>query len=79
MPNRKEKVDALYANGRNTVMGDYELDNILRECDERAYEYFQIARSDDARMNELWRKPYKKAVSAFCFLDFCFRSGFAAE
>ncbi len=43
----KEKVDALYANGRNTVMGDYELDNILRECDERAYEYFQIARLDD--------------------------------
>ncbi len=33
----KEKVDALYAEGRNTVMGDGELEDILREVDYNEY------------------------------------------
>lgn len=33
----KEKVDAEYADGRNTVMGDGELENILREVDYAEY------------------------------------------
>ena len=34
----KEKVDALYALGRNTVMGDEELEIIVRNCDKYRYE-----------------------------------------
>ena len=34
----KVKVDALYADGRNTVMGDNELELLLRECDADLYE-----------------------------------------
>ncbi|HXK72717.1 MAG TPA: 2-isopropylmalate synthase [Clostridia bacterium] len=34
----KEAVDLEYANGRNTVMGDYELENILKEADYDEYE-----------------------------------------
>ena len=33
----KEKVDAEYADGRNTVMGDGELEDILREVDIEEY------------------------------------------
>lgn len=36
----KERVDALYAEGRNTVMGDNELEALLREIDGDMYEYF---------------------------------------
>jgi len=35
----KEKVDALYAEGRNTVMGDGELESMLREVDEQFFLY----------------------------------------
>jgi len=34
----KEKVDALYAQGRNTVMGDEELEITVRNCDKYRYE-----------------------------------------
>jgi len=34
----KEVVDKEYANGRNTVMGDYELENILKQIDYEEYE-----------------------------------------
>lgn len=34
----KEKVDALYAEGRNTVMGDEELEVLVRDSDEERYE-----------------------------------------
>jgi len=34
----KQKVDALYAEGRNTVMGDQELEIIVRDCDVDRYE-----------------------------------------
>ena len=36
----KEKVDALYENGRCTVMGDGELEDILREVDYDTYEHY---------------------------------------
>ena len=36
----KERVDALYAEGRNTVMGDNELEALLREIDGDMYEHF---------------------------------------
>ena len=36
----KERVDALYAEGRNTVMGDNELEALLREIDSDLYESF---------------------------------------
>ena len=39
----KERVDALYSEGRNTVMGDSELESILRDLDGDMYEHF-IAR-----------------------------------
>ncbi len=34
----KEQVDALYASGRNTAMGDLELDIIVHNCDHERYE-----------------------------------------
>ena len=34
----KEKVDALYEQGRNTVMGDEELEITVRNCDKYRYE-----------------------------------------
>ena len=34
----KNEVDALYAAGRNTVMGDEELEIIVRNCDKYRYE-----------------------------------------
>ena len=34
----KEQVDALYAEGRNTVMGDEELEILTRACDPDRYE-----------------------------------------
>ena len=36
----KELVDAEYANGRNTVMGDYELETMLKKVDFETYQYF---------------------------------------
>ncbi|MEG0901048.1 MAG: 2-isopropylmalate synthase, partial [Clostridia bacterium] len=35
--NVKEKVDALFAEGRNTVMGDEELEIMVRDCDVERY------------------------------------------
>lgn len=47
----KEQVDALYANGRCTVMGDGELEDILRHTDYSAYEHYahihQLAKNKD--------------------------------
>jgi len=34
----KEQVDALYAEGRNTVMGDEELEVMVRDADQERYE-----------------------------------------
>ncbi len=39
----KERVDEMYAEGRNTVMGDNELEALLRDIDSDLYEHF-IAR-----------------------------------
>ena len=34
----KEQVDALYAEGRNTVMGDEELEVMVRDADQERFE-----------------------------------------
>ncbi len=39
----KAKVDELYVSGRNTAMGDDELDNIVRECDFEMYRFLTDA------------------------------------
>lgn len=41
----KDKVDQLYAEGRNTVMGDFELEVITREVDIDRYEHFIMRKS----------------------------------
>ena len=40
----KDRVDALYAQGRNTVMGDDELANIVKDVDEEFYDELMIIR-----------------------------------
>ena len=40
----KDQVDALYANGRNTVMGDEELEIIMRKADRKRYEELLLTR-----------------------------------
>ena len=34
----RKRVDELYAKGRNTVMGDEELEIMVRRCDQDRYE-----------------------------------------
>jgi len=38
----REKIDELYADGRNTVMGDDEMDALLRETDHESYHSFTV-------------------------------------
>ena len=41
----RERVDKLYAEGRNTVMGDEELEIMVRRCDQARYEQLLFHRS----------------------------------
>ena len=41
----REQVDRLYAEGRNTVMGDEELEVMVRRCDVNRYEHLLFHRS----------------------------------
>ena len=41
----KEKIDALYAEGRNTVMGDEELEIMVRDADQERYERLLFRKS----------------------------------
>ena len=41
----RHMVDDLYANGRNTVMGDEELEIMVRRCDVNRYERLLFHRS----------------------------------
>ena len=43
----KEKVDSLYAEGRNTVMGDQELETMVREADQKRYNMLRLLRSSE--------------------------------
>ncbi len=52
----KIKVDELYADGRNTVMGDGELESILREVDEVFFHY-----ATDKRLYSKTSKPKKSS------------------